>query len=128
MELSARFGAGDKRRELCGLFQMFISIEVRPRFAEPIYIDGSFVTDKGDPSDVDVVLDLRNASDGRQSCGLLFMVRNRACFSARYRVDFWVNVAGGNDFIEFFQYVGPKVAHKGLSANDVKGILRVDDE
>ena len=56
------------------------------------------------------------------------MLHSREALHDRYKVDFLVNIAGGNDFVQYFQYVGPKVAHKGLPANAVKGILRVCDE
>ena len=128
VEVASRFGVGGKRRELWLLFEKFVSIELRPRFAELIYINGSFVTDKADPCDVDVVLDLRNSNKVTQYEGFLFMQRHRASLHDRYKVDFLVNLAEQNNFVQYFQYVGPKVAHKGLSANALKGILRVRDE
>ena len=128
VEIDARFGIGDNRRRLFQLLQMFVSKERRPRFVEPIYVDGSFVTDKKSPNDVDVTLDLRNVSEARQTCGLLFVARNQNRICDCYSVHFWVSIAGGHDFTRFFQYVGPKVAHKGLSVGDMKGILRVNNE
>ena len=128
VEVASRFGAGGKRRELWLLFEKFVAIELRPRFAELIYIDGSFVTDKADPCDIDVVLDLRNSNDVRQFEGFLFMLRHRVSLHDRYKVDFLVSVAGENNFVQYFQYVGPKVAHKGIPAKASKGILRVIDE
>ena len=128
VEIGTRFGIGDNRRRLFQLLQTFVTEELRSRYEEPIYVDGSFATDKESPNDVDVTLDMRNASDARQACALLFMTRNQKRICHRYGVHFWVSVAGGYDFTRFFQYVGPKVAHMGLSISDMKGILRVNNE
>ena len=95
-------------------------------FPEPIYCNGSFVTDKDIPQDVDVVLDLREAPNGRKWQGLEFMWREQNRIRSQYQVDFWVNLPGVNDFSLFFQYVGIKTAKfKGLHPNHHKGILRV---
>ena len=96
-------------------------------FDEPIYINGSFVTDKEYPDDIDVVLDLRDTSDGRKWKGLEFMINHKSRLLHEYRVDFWVNLPPiENDFAAFFQYVGVKTARfKGLNPKHLKGILRV---
>ena len=40
--------------------------EIRPLFDEPIYINGSFVTDKKHQDDIDIVFDLRDTPDERK--------------------------------------------------------------
>ena len=101
--------------------------EIRPLFYEPIYINGSFVTDKKYPDDIDVVLDLRDTSDRRKWKGLEFMANHQSRLLHKYRVDFWVNLPPiRNDFSAFFQYIGVKTARfKGLNPKHLKGILRV---
>jgi hypothetical protein len=43
-----------------------------------------------------------------------------------YRVHFWINLPGHNDFAAFFQYVGVKTASaKGLNPLHLKGILKL---
>jgi hypothetical protein len=43
-----------------------------------------------------------------------------------YRVHFWINFPGANDFAAYFQYVGVKTASaKGLNPLHLKGILKV---
>lgn len=93
----------------------------------PIYIDGSFVTDKEIPGDVDVVLDLVDAHDLMRMQGLLWFFEKRPLFKEEFCVDYCINLPGENDFSHFFQYVGVKTASiKGLQPNDMKGILRVE--
>ena len=94
-------------------------------FDHPVYADGSFVTDKERPEDIDVALDLLAATDADKWRGVEFMFE-RGRIRSRYGVDFWVNLPGGNDFSAFFQYAGHKMAKfKGLDHHHRKGILRL---
>lgn len=125
-EIGSRFGWNEHRAGLFNDLETFIMNELRPQFPEPLYCNGSFVTDKDIPNDADVVLDLRNAPDDRKWRGVQFMSQERDRILAQYRVDFWVNLPGNNDFTLFFQYVGIKTARfKGLDPHHHKGILRV---
>ncbi len=125
-EIRIRFGWNDRRMMLFNNLAAFIENEVRPSFSDPWYCDGSFVTDKDMPEDTDVVLDLSAAPNDRKWRGLDFMNREQPRLFSQYRVDFWVNLPGGNDFSSFFQYVGIKTARfKGLDPHHHKGILRV---
>ena len=114
------------RKELFQYFLDCLRVEIRPVFDDPIYINGSFVTDKEIPYDIDVVLDLRNTTDGRMLQGLVFMTRHQTRFLDEYRVHFWINLPGFEDFSTFFQYVGTKTARfKSLNPRHLKGILRI---
>ena len=125
-EITGRFGWNRHRRDLIHLFSDFLVREVRSRFSEPVYVNGSFVTDKENPKDVDVVLDVRRATDSRQLRAVKFMGAERDRLRREYSVDFWVNLPGVNDFSDFFQYLGVKTArYKGLDATHRKGILRI---
>ena len=101
--------------------------EIRPLFDEPIYVNGSFVTDKEHPDDIDIVLDLRNTSDERKWQGLEFMMNHRSRLLHKYQIHFFINLPpSGKDFSAFFQYIGVKTARfKGLNPKHLKGILRV---
>ena len=104
----------------------FLNAELKPQFPYPIYFDGSFVTDKEIPDDTDVVLDLSPATDERKWLALMFMQTHQKRIMDDYRVHFWINLPGGNDFASFFQYVGLKTASaKGLNPLHLKGILRI---
>lgn len=123
-EIRSRFGWNAHREGLLSSFKVFLTTELRPRFRDPVLFDGSFVTDKDQPVDTDVVLDLVAAPDARKWQGLQFMHAQQARLMALYRVHFWVNLPGANDFAAFFQYVGVKTAKfKGLNPTHLKGIL-----
>lgn len=127
-EIVERLGRGTHRKQLVRSLSEFLSEELRPKFSEPVCVGGSFVTDKESPNDIDVTLDLRDADEETQGRGFLFMVQNQQLILERYRVHFWVSIPGLSDFTAFFQYAGPKVAHKGLGDKQMKGILRVSDD
>lgn len=98
-EIRIRFGWNDRRMTLFNNLAAFIENEVRPSFPDPWYCDGGFVTDKDIPQDIDVVLDLSAAPNDRKCRGLEFMNREQPRLFSQYRVDFWVNLPGGNDFL-----------------------------
>ena len=114
-----------------GLFENLINVlhnEIWPSFDEPIYINGSFVTDKEYPEDVDIVLDLRYTSDERKWRGLVFMNTHQKRLLREHQIHFWINlpIPDAGDFTFFFQYVGVKTARfKGLNPKHLKGILRI---
>jgi hypothetical protein len=125
-EIAGRFGWNPHRLDLTRRFSDCLVREVRSRFSEPVYVNGSFVTDKETPEDVDAVLDVRRATDSRQLRAIKFMAAERDRLRRQYSVDFWVNLPGANDFSDFFQYLGVKTArYKGLDAMHRKGILRI---
>jgi hypothetical protein len=92
-----------------------------------LFVDGSFVTDKALPADVDVIVDITDCAEpdyhlwaDRWSEGLLYAKEN-------FGVDFYPFAAGhGNDFVALFQYVRVDDALKrGVPVTTRKGILRV---
>ena len=113
------------------LFQNLVTCleqEVRPLFVQAIFVNGSFVTDKDEPEDIDIVLDLRGATDEEKWRGLTFMNDKQRRLLHNYNVHFWINfdTAKSPDFSVFFQYIGIKTARiKGLDPKHMKGILRI---
>ena len=127
-DISQQFTWNDHRSGLFSRFLSFLNTELKPQFPYPIYFDGSFVTDKELPDDTDVVLDLSNATDEHKWHALMFMRTHQNRIMEVYRVHFWINFPGSNDFSAFFQYVGVKTASaKGLNPLHRKGILKVVD-
>lgn len=129
-EVQASFGWNEHRRQLTEGFTQFLRDEIHDEFGSPVYADGSFVTDKERPNDIDVVLDLHHGSDAENWRGLMFMQKHQARIREQYGVDFWINFPRpspqANDFVAFFQYAGHKTAKfKGLDSRHPKGILRV---
>ena len=125
-DISGHFTWNDHRSGLFTRFVKFLDAELRPQFPYPIFFDGSFVTDKELPDDTDVVLDLTIATDERKLHALIFLQAHQQRIMDEYRVHFWINLPGANDFAAFFQYVGVKTASaKGLHPLHLKGILKV---
>jgi hypothetical protein len=126
-EVEERFCWNGHRVGLLTRFKDFLGTELRAKFPDPILLDGSFVTDKENPDDTDVLLDLGGAPAARQLEALLFMNNHQNRIGGQYRVHFWVNIPGAaNDFTAFFQYIGVKTAMaKGLDPKHHKGILRL---
>jgi hypothetical protein len=127
-EIQSAFAWNAHRQALFKDFSTCLLDEIRPIFPDPVIFDGSYVTDKDMPGDIDIVLDLVGAPTERQLAGILFQAQHRADFHNIYRVDLWANlpIIGANDFCAFFQYVGVKSAQlKGLRPKDLKGVLRL---
>lgn len=127
-EIRMSFTWNAHRLSLFSGLENCITSELHARFVGHIYCDGSFVTDKVDPRDVDLCLDLRSTPGQNQWLGLQYFQTERSRLQSQYHVDFWINVdlQGSNDFSRFFQYVGQKTAlAKGLQPADTKGILRL---
>lgn len=126
-EIEERFTWNDRRAVIwqgCGrLLEELAAIAM----TYPIYVDGGFVTDRDDPSDVDVALDLCNgAPDEHQRDALYHWVRRRDDIHRDHLVDYYPNLPGERDFSQFFQYVGIRTAmQKRLTPESRKGILRV---
>ena len=125
-EIEDAFAWNDDRRLLLQKFRDCLAQEIRPRFTEPIYFDGSFVTDKEQPNDIDMALDLTASPDEQRLAGVDFMVGHQERLMADYSVHFFVDLPGGNRFQDYFCYVGSKTASaKGLQSEDTKGVLRI---
>ena len=92
--IAAAFAWNEHRQDLLDKFKACLLREIRPKFAEPLIFDGSYVTDKEQPDDIDVVLDLQAASEAHARDGLMFMHHEQKRLMAAYRVHFWVNVRG----------------------------------
>ena len=126
-EIADRFGWNPHRQDLLRRLSNCLEREIRSRFSEPVYVNGSFVTDKEVPEDVDVVLDMTRAIRKGRLSALNFMVAEQSRLRRDYSVDFWINLPSENDFSDLFQYLGVKIArHKGLDPSHRKGILRLE--
>ena len=86
-EIAQVFGVGDRRRNLVEKLRQFIQDARLAGFVSFIVVDGSFVTGKREPEDIDLVVALdpdfdlggdqpccRNGAPARSGCGLLVQV------------------------------------------------------
>ena len=125
-EIEARYGWNSHRQALWEDGMRFLHALVSRDLSYPLVIAGSFTTDKVDPPDLDIVLDMTDAEEYHQFKAIKMFRRDRVLIRESYRVDFCVNMPNNNDFCDFFQYVGEKTAlKKGLNAKDRRGVLRV---
>ena len=126
MEVETVFAWNAHRRRLCRDFASCFEDELRPRFAAPILVDGSFVTSAEEPNDVDVVLDVLGAAREDQRQCLKFWTLHRKRLMSNYRVDLWLNLPGGEDMAAYFQGMRARDAKfADLDEHHRKGILRI---
>ena len=118
----------DERRRLTALLQDFISIELMPRFSvmPPVVLDGSYVSRKANPNNVNLVLELNDLSDEEQWEGQMLFQR-RAELLGCYQVDMLPGLKGlQQDFVDLLQTLRPQTAfEKGLHHSHRKGVLRL---
>jgi hypothetical protein len=120
-ELAERFGSfqsSDRRPQLCRKLEKFIGELRRVRLGRELIIDGSFVTDKLAPNDIDLILllsiDHDDAADLRpDEYNLLSKTRVRS----RFGFDIFVVGEGSRDYVrtvDFFSQVRDAKLRKGL--------------
>lgn len=92
-----------------------------------LVVDGSYVTDKPLPDDIEVSLDARGQPDTIQGLAVIFHLSPQAqTLREQHKVSFHATIDGAHDFTLFFQYLGPKSAKiKGLNRRHPKGVLRI---
>jgi hypothetical protein len=98
-----------------------------------VVIDGSFVTDKEVPGDIELTLDTRQLPAEDQLRALQYFQAMHSKVKADWNVDWYPTIASlpgippANNFIDFFQYAGVKTAAiKGIPAHTPKGILKLE--
>ncbi len=99
---------------------------------DPIFhrfcVDGSFITNKELPSDIDITLELPAPTVPLLQTIVASGVLAHDAIRNHYMIDIYATFGGGvgNDFRAFFQYLRPEDAQdRGLQPGAVKGILRL---
>lgn len=137
-EVYERFGSmNNYRKKRWEKFLLYFKKLKNAKVAEAIIIDGSFVTDKSNPGDIDIVVHLKpemlkiNANDILKD--LFDRVNNTLVYRIEVFPHFKNHDAFKNDFSEYFQYIRPNVAKKRGMVNSIdhnrnyhKGIVRVN--
>ncbi|ESS71940.1 hypothetical protein MGMO_83c00130 [Methyloglobulus morosus KoM1] len=96
-----------------------------------IFLAGSFFSDKAMPNDIEVTIPLNANKLIDPTIKHIIDLGNsqeHERLKKTYRVDFYITIelAGHNDFRQFFQYVGEKTANvKGLNSRDKRGIVKL---
>lgn len=131
-ETGAFFGYGNpnpRRQELWGNFVAFVDWIKPMKMIQAVYVDGSFITDKENPSDIDVVLELPPPEQA-QIVQIDPRIFNNAYVKQSFNLDvypcFPVNPHDMNDLRGFFQYVRVDDAQqRGMNPGDTKGIIKI---
>lgn len=95
-----------------------------------VYVDGSFITDKQSPRDVDIVVEIADIATLFRILGTHPNLYDQAYIKSAFLVDLWFSFlqmpTGTPDLREFFQYVRPEDAvARGAAVGSKKGILRI---
>jgi len=127
-EVEVTLAWNDERRRLTALLQEFIAVELTPRFSvvPPVVLDGSYVSQKASPSNINLVLELSHLSDEEQWQGQILFQRKAELLGC-YQIEM---LPGLNrlkqDFVDLLQTLRPQTAfEKGLHHGHRKGVLRL---
>lgn len=123
-EVAGSFCNNPARHVVWQAFQGFLAWAATIPGPAEILIDGSFVTDKAVPGDIDVAVDITHCPIPAQGQWLLAFHQQHAQIKQQFRTDFYpFSNLWGNNFGAFFQYVrmdealargAPNGAHKGI--------------
>jgi hypothetical protein len=121
-----RFANNDARKIIWKNFQAVLVEMKAEGLTGNLYLDGSYVTDKSIPNDIEVVLDVTSETKEQQALAILFYTYHHSRLRSILKVDWYPSLPNQNDFVSFFEYIGEKTAaQKKLNAKDLKGILKV---
>ena len=116
-----------RRNQLLENLERFLEEVIRPIGNYPIYLAGSFFSEKYTPGDIDFVFDIRNCTDSSVvgSAFITLMGRHKE-IKEKYEIDAYPNICGKNDFSQFFTYIRENEAvNKGLGPEVRRGIVRI---
>lgn len=124
-EVRLSFGSGTPRRvELFNKLVDFVDLAKTFNVFKAIHIDGSFVTDKDDPGDIDAVLELTKPDAAR-----LLAHPNAAAIidAAAVKHQYEIHLFFAPQMTQFFQRLKPAEAiARSLAPDHWRGILKVD--
>lgn len=126
-EIARRLAFNDHRASLVrGLERSLDWLRTMPPI-QSLIVDGSFVTDKALPSDVDAVAMIGNLTERNQREWIRAWQPLHRELKEQYRVDLYPTVEDrGNNFSAYFQYLRPEEAlDRGAPLGVLKGLLRI---
>ncbi len=127
-EVQQTFVHNERRKSLFESFRLFLQwLDAEGLSGLAYYMDGGFATGKAYPKDIDVILDLTDATPEQQKTALFHSFTNQDYLKAQFYVDFWVYFPGcARDLRAFFQYIRIEELNAAGLSNEVrKGILRI---
>lgn len=117
----------DRRRQLTRLLQEFIENELSLRFGKvpPLVLDGSYVTKKEEPKDVNLILELQGLPD-QQKMDALDLCQRCPDIFMRYQIDMKTSLEPDENLVTFFSKLRLKEAFSlSLFHDHRKGLLRL---
>jgi hypothetical protein len=117
----------DRRRQLTRLLQEFIDNELSLRFRKvpPLVLDGSYVTKKEEPKDINLILELQGLSDQQKMDAFDLCQRCPDIFK-RYQIDMKTALEPSESLVMFFSKLRVREAiAMNLFHNHRKGLLRL---
>lgn len=121
------FAFNARRQQLFESLQRCLQLMHQAGLTGAVLLDGSYATDKENPADIELTLDVRRQPRIAQDKALIFYARSHAELDTT-GIDWYPTMPdnAGNDFTMYFQYVGEKTAAtKRCNAKDLKGILKL---
>lgn len=137
-EIKQKFAFNDHRRSMWTKFITFLDFIYSPAQASkyigiskatPLFISGSYLSNKSYPRDIDCVFLLHNLSHAERWFWSARQRHYNQEMKTRFNVDFNLSFTDGNDLLKFFSYIGPKEAEvRNLDPSDLRGVIRLDHE
>lgn len=117
-----------QRSRLTKSLREFIEHELSTRFADlpPLVLDGSYVTSKEVPGDINLVLELHGFSD-QMKMQAIDLCQRCPIIMERYNIDMKPALQKpGNDFVAYYRRLDPRKAiEMNLFHGHTKGLLRI---
>lgn len=127
-EIERQFLHTAERTHVYGMVRTFIDGPLRAKASGlRLFLGGSFFSDKPHPADIEATVYLPPIPPDRFA-DVMAIFAMHDFYKASYMVDFFpsIEMPGQNDFVRFFQYVGPKTASaKGIDERAGRGVVEV---
>lgn len=126
-EVKSLLAWNDRRRQLTMQLQEFIEVELSMRFSmiPPLVLDGSYVTKKDEPGNINLILELQELPDAHKMSACDLCQRCPDIF-LRYEIDMNPSLASGNGLIDSFSKLKTSDAlAMNLYHDHRKGLLRL---
>lgn len=120
-ELRAAFGVfrrSDQRSKLFSKLEEFIKEIGKTRWVKEIIVDGSFVTGKSEPNDIDVIIGLDSGFEDAEISFWESRLLNKKFLSKKYGFDVFIEIVASKDFeekLDFFQQIKQSETRKGVA-------------
>ncbi len=119
-ELQTRFAAfrrSDRRLKLFAELEKFLAEIIKTNWVKEIIIDGSFVTEKEEPNDIDIILALHKSTANIETPFWIENTLDRTRLAKKYKFDVMVVLDQSRKYqvnLDFFQQVRQSDLRKGV--------------